>query len=465
VSQVLELGRPQPKQAEVARARNKYIAYGGSRGPGKSWFVRFKAAGLALRYDGIKILILRRTYKELQNNHIDILRGQLYGFAKYNDSDKRFIFPNGSTISFGYCDADSHVLQYQGAEYDVIFIDEATQLKEEWLRVFPACLRGVNEFPKRIYYTCNPGGVSHGFIKRLFIDREFRDGENPDDYLFVKALVTDNRVLLDSQPDYLAQLEALPYKLRKAWLEGDWTILEGAFFEEFTDDPEHYEDRRYTHVIAPFDLTEGEARRWTIYRSFDWGSNRPSSTGWYAVDYDGVIYAILELYTWTGEPNQGNHWTDVQIFNEIKRIEDTHPWLKGKQIRGVADPSIWGKGNGTGISTAETAAQCGVHFTPADNDRIPGWMQVHYRMSFDEEGRPGLYIFKNCKQLIRTIPLQMYDRVRVEDLDSDMEDHAVDQLRYMCQARPIKPARVVEREPVLYDPLDQYANIKPFRRV
>lgn len=175
--------------------------------------------------------------------------------------------------------------RYQGAEYDVIFLDEATQLKEEWMRQFAACLRGVNGFPKRLYYTCNPGGPGHGYIKRLFIDRRFQAGENPEDYVFIPAKVTDNRALLRAQPDYLRQLQALPRRLRDAWLDGKWDVFQGQVFQEFTNDPAHYQDRRFTHVIAPFDIP----REWRVYRSYDFGYAKPFSCGWWAVDHDGVI--------------------------------------------------------------------------------------------------------------------------------------------------------------------------------
>lgn len=125
-----------------------------------------------------------------------------------------FTFSNGSTISFGYCASDGDLMQYQGAEYDVIFLDEATQLMEEWIKKITACLRGVNDFPKRIYYTCNPGGPSHQYIKRIFIDRHYEAGEDPADYSFIQARVTDNAALMASQPDYIKQLQALPPKLR-----------------------------------------------------------------------------------------------------------------------------------------------------------------------------------------------------------------------------------------------------------
>ena len=282
---ILTMDRPNPRQQEFLRCRKKYVAFGGARGGGKSWAVRAKAKLLALRYPGIRLLLVRRTYQELEANHIRFLRQELAGLAEYRATARQFVFPNGSVLDFGYCAADGDMDRYQGAEYDVIFLDEATQLKEEWLRQFAACLRGVNEFPKRLYYTCNPGGPGHSYIKRLFIDRRFQAGENPDDYVFIPAKVTDNRALLKKQPDYLRQLEALPRRLRDAWLEGKWDVFQGQVFQEFTNDPAHYQDRRFTHVIAPFDIP----REWPVYRSYDFGYAKPFSCGWWAEDYDGVI--------------------------------------------------------------------------------------------------------------------------------------------------------------------------------
>ena len=366
---ILTMDRPNPRQQEFLRCRKKYVAFGGARGGGKSWAVRTKAKLLALHYPGIRLLLVRRTYQELEANHIRFLRQELAGLAEYRATARQFVFPNGSVLDFGYCAADGDMDRYQGAEYDVIFLDEATQLKEEWLRQFAACLRGVNEFPKRLYYTCNPGGPGHSYIKRLFIDRRFQAGETPDDYVFIPAKVTDNRALLKKQPDYLRQLEALPRRLRDAWLEGKWDVFQGQVFQEFTNDPAHYQDRRFTHVIAPFDIP----REWPVYRSYDFGYAKPFSCGWWAVDYDGVIYRILELYGCTGEPDVGVRWTPEKQFAEIRRIEDTHPWLKGREIQGVADPAIWDTSRGESIY--ETALRHRVFFTRGDNRRIPGWME------------------------------------------------------------------------------------------
>lgn len=444
----LDLGRAQPKQTLFLKDKHRHIAYGGARGGGKSWAVRTKSKLLAFRYPGIKILIVRKTYKELQNNHIEQLTAELAGFAKYNRSDKMFRFPNGSTISFGYCANEGDLGQYQGAEYDVVFIDEAGQLQESWIRKINLCVRGTNGFPKRTYYTLNPGGPGHAYFKRVFVDRNFNPDEDPDDYFFIQAKVEDNKALMDTQPDYLRELENLPPTLRAAWKDGRWDVYEGQFFEDFRDVPEHYKDRRWTHVIEPFEIPDG----WTICRSYDFGYGKPFSCAWWAVDYDGTIYRIMELYGCTRTPNEGVKWTPDKQFEEIHKTEMQHPWLKGKTIIGVADPAIWDASRGE--SVADTAARYGVYFTKGDNERIAGWMQCHYRLQFDEDGYPRMYVFNTCRAFIRTIPLLIYDEHKVEDLDTTMEDHVADEWRYFCMSRPIKPIRAVKEQRILFDPLD-----------
>ena len=465
----LRIDRPNAKQEQMLTARTKHVGFGGARGGGKSWAVRTKAKLLALRYPGIKILIVRRTYPELMNNHIQILRAELAGIARYNGQDKvlRFLQPGPdgscSTIKFGYCSGDSDLGQYQGAEYDCIFLDEATQLSEWQMKQITACLRGVNNFPKRIYYTCNPGGQGHAYIKRIFIDRQYEAGEIPEDYTFIQSLVTDNKALMASQPDYVQQLEALPEKLRRAWLEGDWDIFEGQFFEDFRTTPDAAkcaeagitpeqarERRQWTHVIPAFNPPMG----WTIYRSFDWGYSKPFSCAWWAVDYDGRLYRILELYGCTKEPNEGLKWTPDEVFRRIAQIEHDHTWLAGRHIEGVADPAIWDESGG--ISIAETAEKYRVYFSPGDHQRIPGWMQCHYRLQFDDNGLPMMYVFDTCKAFIRTVPLMVYDEHRPEDLDTDLEDHVCDEWRYMCMARPIKPIMREDPELIGADPLNQF---------
>ena len=251
------------------------------------------------------------------------------------------------------------------------------------------------------------------------------------------------------QPDYIAQLEALPPKLKKGWLYGSWDIFEGQYFEDFINDPEHYIDRKYTHVIEPFSIPPA----WKIYRSYDFGYSKPFSCAWWAVDYDGRLYRILELYGCTKVPNEGVKWDPNTQFSEIQKIEHQHPYLKGKKIRGVADPAIWNAE--TGKSIANTAQEYGIYFEKGDNQRISGWMQMHYRFAFDENGIPMMYIFSNCKAFIRTVPLMMYDETHTEDLDTDLEDHVCDETRYECMSRPIAPAKVKKTNEIMDDPLNQ----------
>ena len=252
-------GKPNPKQQQFFDSRALYTAYGGARGGGKSWALRRKLIGLCLRYPGIKCLLVRRSYPELKANHLRPLIEE-YGseLIGYSESEKLISLPNRSTIAFGYCSSASDTLRYQGQEFDIIAIDEATQLSEYQFSIFKACLRGCNDFPKRMYLTCNPGGVGHAWVKRLFIDREYRGDERAEDHLFIKALVYDNHLLTEKAPDYVRQLESLPSTLRDAWLFGQWEVFEGQFFPEF--DPQK-------HVFSALD--EGLSLRYFI--SFDYG--------------------------------------------------------------------------------------------------------------------------------------------------------------------------------------------------
>ncbi len=471
---MLMIPQPSEKQLLFLNDEHKYIAYGGARGGGKSWAVRVKAALLCLKYPGIKVMIVRKTYPELQENHILPLCELLHVYdedsekrlALYNDQKKHIVFPNKSRILFRYCDNDADAQRFQGTEVDVLFVDEATQQSEERMDRLKACVRGVNDFPKRVYYTMNPGGEGHGWVKRLFIDRQYREGEDPGDYSFIPALVTDNLALMRSDPDYVRKLGALPPKLRDAWLYGRWDLFEGQFFEDFRAAPdlamaqkygftdsskELRRQRRFTHVIESFDLAAGDKRGWSVFRSYDFGYGRPFSCAWWAVDYDGVLYRILELYGCSGTPNEGLRWTPEKQFSEIARIEKEHPWLRNRHITGVADPSIWDGSRGE--SVAETAARHGLSFVPGENQRIPGWMQCHYRLQFDERGYPRMYVFDNCAAFLRTVPLMQFSKSCPEDLDTAREDHVCDEWRYACMSRPVTPMRKAEDTGPAINPL------------
>ena len=287
---------------------------------------------------------------------------------------------------------------------------------------------------------------------------------------FVPSTVFDNRILLQNDPKYLARLASLPEKEKQALLYGDWDCYEGQFFEDFRAEPdmkaanaagvslpreELRRQRRWVHVIEPFPPPRG----WKLYRSFDWGYNRPFSVGWWAVDFDGTVYRILEMYGCTETPNQGVKWVPERLFREIARAEREHPWLKGRQITGVADPAIWNAE--MGVSIAETAGRCGVYFEKGDHQRIPGWMQLHYRLAFDENGFARMYVFNTCKAFLRTIPTLQYDRSRPEDLDTEGEDHVADETRYFLMARPIQPRQSAKPDKSNGGPLHLFLDLGP----
>lgn len=419
---ILNLGKPNPKQLLFLKSKKRKVGFGGSRGGGKSWVVRVKAILLALFYPGIKILIMRRTYADLWNNHVLELRKVLEPekIATYRDSEKAMIFPNGSRIRFGYCASESDVLQYQGQEYDIIFIDEATQFTEFMYNCLVACNRGANDFPKRIYITCNPGGVGHSWVKRLFIDRDYTEAENPEDYEFIQSKVYDNTVLMEKDPDYVRMLETLPEDMRKAWLDGDWNVFAGQYFREWRDS---------IHVIEPIEIPEW----WRRYFAMDYGLDMLAGY-WIAVDGDGQAYVYREIYQSGLIASEA-----AQKIKELTGGENIEQWL--------APPDLWNRRNDTGRSVADIFMEQDIPLTQVDNDRINGWQDVHewlkpYDTTDIITGEPkkaaGLRFFRNCRNVIRCLPMVQYDDHKPNDVAKEPHEltHAPDAIRYFCSGRP-----------------------------
>lgn len=482
---------PQPKQVKFMERSEYEALYGGAAGGGKSDALVVEALRQVNNPD-YRALILRKTYPQLEEliDRSHALYPLAFPTATYNDSKHVWRFKSGAKIYFGAMQHKKDRTNYQGKRYDFIGFDELTHFTwDEYSYMFsrnrpskkPRSDRKTTVYMRA---TANPGGVGHGWVKNRFITAaepntpieeivtvNLPDGSKKEirrDRVFIPASVFDNPALLEADPNYLGSLALLPEKEKKALLYGDWDSFEGQFFDEFriapdvdackkagisTEEARKY--HRFTHVIEPFDLGSGEASRYTIFRSYDWGYARPFSCAWYAVDYDGTMYRILELYGCRkDQPNIGVRWTDEQQFAEISRIEREHPWLKGKQIHGIADPSIWASKGGP--STAETAMSHGIYFTPGDNERIAGWQQCRYRLQFDDNGYARFYVFSSCEHFIRTIPLLLHDETKVEDLDSKLEDHIADEWRYACMSRPIKPVPHKEDKAIFTDPLNQF---------
>ena len=403
--EVLRLsGFPQEKQKQFFLADTKYIAYGGARGGGKSWALRRKIVLMALNYSGISILLIRRTLPELRDNHIRPLLSELSNLCSYSDTKKSFEFPNGSRITLGYLDNDGDLLRYQGQEYDIIALDEATQLTEYQFHTLKACLRGANSFPKRMYITCNPGGVGHAWVKRLFIDRDFRDGENPDEYSFIQALVYDNKVLLESNPDYLGQLKSLPETMKEAWLNGRWDEFEGQFFPEFD---------YHIHTCGVFALSDKVTR----YCAIDYGLDMLAAV-FVAVDENGNAVCYDEI-----------HKENLIVSKAAELIRE-----KMDGVCAVIAPSdLWSRQKDSGKSIAELFSENGVYLTKLKSERIDGWMCL--REMLKKEGK--LRIMRNCTNLIRCLPLLLHDKKRVGDASTKPHSitHAPDALRYFAVSR------------------------------
>jgi phage terminase large subunit len=419
--QTLKLDNPYPKQIEFFTATSKYIAYGGARGGGKSWAARTKAVLLALNYPGIQILLLRRTLAELRENHTIPLQKLLLGIAQYKDQSKEFVFPNGSRIVLGYCAAESDVLHYQGQAYDVIFMEEATQFTEFQFQTLTESNRSSGlckeSFNPRMYFTCNPGGVGHEWVKRLFIDRQYRNKEQPEDYTFIKSLVYENKFLMENSPDYVRTLENLPEDRRKAMLYGDWDIFEGQYFGEFSRD---------IHVCEPFSIPS----HWRWYFTMDYGFDM-AAFYLIAVDEQQRGYVVQEFCQ-----GKDNGKDPLIISDAAKIVKDM---VDGKHISAyLAPPDLWNSRQETGKSVATIFAEHGIYLTKTSNDRIDGWMAVkEWLKPFDDvDGRKTakLQIFANCTNLIKCLPALQYDDKKPSDVASEPHDitHSPDAIRGFC---------------------------------
>ena len=404
-------GAPTERQRQFFASRARYTAYGGARGGGKSWALRRKLTALCLRYPGIRCLLVRRTYAELRSNHVEPLLAEYGRLIRYVDAEKALLFPNGSRISLGYCASERDVLRYQGQEYDIIAIDEATQLSEYQFSIFKASLRGVGDRPRRMYLTCNPGGIGHSWVKRLFVDRDFRPDENPKDYRFIPAVVYDNPILLRADPDYVRQLESLPARLRDAWLHGRWDVFEGQFFPEF---------RHELHVV-PAGVIPQSLRR---FASLDYGFDMLACL-LLGVDGEGNLYVLRELM----RPNLtlGEAGEAVATFCQGECVE----YL-------VASPDLWNRRQDTGRSGLEImqSVRGMPPMTAADDRRIPGWRILREYLN-SNDGTPRLWISEVCTELIRCLPALLCDPNRGEDAAGEPHavTHAPEALRYAVMSR------------------------------
>lgn len=437
--------RPQPGfQTAFVRSPVFEVFGGGARGGGKTEAVLGDWAAHASKYGDNAIgLMVRRTRIELMEM-FERAR-QIYSRlgATLTMHPMRCVMRNGARLTFAYLERDADAEQFQGHSYTRVYVEEAGNFPSPApILKLMATLRSGAGVPVGLRLTGNPGGPGHHWLKARYIDpaplgwQVIRDEETGLERIYLPSRVHDNAYLGE---DYVARLKASGTpELVRAWLEGDWNVVSGAFFPEFTTEK---------HVIEPQELP----RYWYRFRSFDWGSARPFACHWWAVS-DGELPrflrgALICYREWYGAqtdtvgrivPNTGLRLTAEEVADGIRQREQDD--LTGtRQMGGVADPSIFAQDGGPSI--ADRMAGRKVLFREADNTRVArlgalgGWDQLRARLKGDGE-KPALVLFSTCTELIRTLPTMQHDPDRPEDLETDSEDHAVDSCRYSCMSRP-----------------------------
>lgn len=429
------------------------IFYGGSRGSLKTDGSLGDWLSHASKYgeDAIGLMVRRRRTELVET----------YERAKaiYEPLGFRFIdsgvdthtckAPNGARLRFAYLERDADADAYQGHSYTRVYVEEIGNFPgPKPVMKLMATLRSAAGVPCGFRATGNPGGPGHQWVKARYIDpapsgwevqeTEYRNPWTNEmvvrDRIYIPGKITDHNLL---GAEYVAnlQMSGSP-ELVRAWLEGDWNVIAGAFFPEFSASK---------HIIEPMELPP----HWQRFRACDWGSARPFSVGWYAVSEGELPQfprgALIKYREWygmqPGQPNVGLKLTAEEVADGIlERDDDGYEF---KWPHSVIDPAAFARDGGPSIAERMATHTHGrVVWREADNKRVArmgalgGWDQLRARLKGDEDERPMLYFFSTCTHTIRTLPALQHDEGRPEDVDTDGEDHAPDETRYACMSRP-----------------------------
>ena len=429
------------KQSMFIKSKAFETLFGGAAGGGKSYGQLIDAFLYALNYPKSKQIIFRRTFPDLEKSLIRVSL-EIYPreVASYNSSKHTWTFKNGSIIDFGYIDNEKDVYQYQSAEYDMIRFDELTHFTEYmYVYMFSRC-RGANPYPKGMKSSTNPGGIGHSWVKERFIDIgepniihncKLETGEEVT-RIFIPSLVTENKFMLEYDPDYIKRLDNLPEKERKALKYGDWDIYDGMFFKEF---------KRRLHVIEPFEIP----KEWNKYIAIDYGLDM-FAVVFVAIDTRGNAYVYNEIYK------------DNLIVSEA--CQTLKSYMRKDKYKAIYAPrDLWNRNRDTGKSTAELFYEGGVNLTLASSDRKAGWLNVKewikpYKMRHEQTGElietSKLKIFNNCLNLIRCLPKLQHDEKDPNDCAIEPHEitHIPDALRYFCisHTNKTKQVNLIERD-------------------
>lgn len=459
------------------------ILFGGARGGGKSDGVLGEWANHAQEYGVNAIgLCVRRERTQL----VELIERSKFLYtrlgAHFHEQDKMWRFPNGARLRFAYLENDADAQNYQGHSYSRVYVEEMGTFPDPRpIMKLMATLRRTHgsDVPCKFIATANPGGPGHLWIKQRYIDpapmgmkilptpyvNPFTGDKIYKERVFIPSRVVDNKYT--NTPEYIGNLYLAAnndQEIIKSWLLGDWNVMLGAFFHEWNPQ---------LHIIRQFPIP----RTWTRFMSLDWGSYRPFSVGWWAVvpdEFDfvdnfgsvpnirslvdhkpiclpkGAIVRYKEYYGAQKDlngytvPNAGLKMTVEEVAMEIVRRERTEPKNengRAKMAYRVADPKIFSEDGGPSMAERFAARPYHLSFIKADNKRVGrsgmmgGWDAVRNRLR-GEDGRPMIYFMENCVEAIRTLPAMQHDEDNQEDVDTDGEDHAPDEIRYACMSRP-----------------------------
>jgi hypothetical protein len=451
--------QPGPQSSALSADWCDELFYGGERGGGKSDFQLGYQEDGALTHEGkSRGIMFRKTYAELEElqaraSEIFPNSGAVYKAATsagYPFSNCWY-WPNGATVKMRYIEHERDYGRYHGHQYTHISFDEVTEYATpQGLLKMLSTLRSPHGVHCTMRATGNPGGIGHGWVKDRYINGRtsyvpYKDPDTGFERMFVPSKTSDNRILMNADPEYRNRIKAATggnEALRKAWLEGDWDIVAGAFFDCWS---------KSRHVVRPFEIPQ----HWMKFRSGDWGSAKPFSFGWWGVVSDdhkteeGLILprgCMVRYREWYGirrddygqlQYNVGLKMTAEAVGGGIaaREIGD------GPIEYGVLDPAAFSQDGGPSLEERMRVGGSAV-WRRADNARVKqkgalgGWDQMRSRLIGDDEGRPMVVCFSTCTDSIRTIPTMQHDKDKVEDVDTDGEDHAADEWRYACMSRP-----------------------------
>jgi hypothetical protein len=414
---VSSLINPTDKQREFLLATDhyKYPFYGGAKGGGKSYILRWGLIRKLVKWaklgiPKVRVALFCEDYPSLKDRHITKMETEfpdwLGRLANTQTEGMSFILRpefGGGVIALRNLDDPS---KYASSEFAIAAVDELTKNEKKVFDQLRSIVRWTGVEDTGLWGASNPGGIGHEWVKKLWITKELtREDPRPEDLIFIKSLPTDNPHLANS---YIEELKRLPEKLRKAYLEGNWDVFEGQFFSEFFKEK---------HVVEPFALPES----WLRFRSIDpSGRDGITSCHWYAIDWNSRVFVYREHY--------GTGLDADQHAREIARLSE------GEKYRyTVIDSAAFSK-LGLPETMAEVYNRCGVSgLTPSSKQRIVGWNTVHTYLRWDENTDSKIKIFSTCKDLIRTLPALVHDDLHPEDVNTKGEDHAADDLRYFLQ--------------------------------